>query len=71
MEKQVFLQELPSYHSGEDYKCLLQDSLNEIAKHVERDLDRSEKENNDVALFSQSDRVISSYETHIRFSKTI
>ncbi len=44
MEKQVFLQELPS-RSGEDYARILRESLEAIAKQLERDLSIAEREN--------------------------
>ncbi len=44
LEKQVFLQELPS-RSGENYAKLLRESLGSIAKQLERDLSVAEREN--------------------------
>ena len=45
LEKQVFLQELPSYHSGEDYARILREALESIAKQLERDLSTAAQEN--------------------------
>ncbi|QNL45789.1 PE/PPE C-terminal domain-containing protein [Oscillibacter hominis] len=50
MEREVFVKELPAAHSARwgspDYAGLLKDELESIARQLERDLERNERENN-------------------------